>query len=319
MKKMMCITAIITAFMLLVPLAVLGEGSDSEVAVTQTAAVVKTEKKKTDIFKVYNHETKEITEMSADDYIFCVVAAEMPALYNVEAIKAQAVASYTYACYKREENKSKEYDISTDFNTDQSFKTEEKARADWGENAQEYVNKIKNAIKEVSSEKITYKGETILAVYHAVSSGVTYSAEDVWGKKIDYLKSVDSAGDKTAKKYMQTFEFPESELKEKLGSLISKPKDNTPLLGEVKAKENGLVEYVKVYGNKIKGSDIRTALGLASSNFKFEKNDGKYIFTTLGYGHGVGMSQNGANVLANEGKNYKQILKHYYTGTKISK
>lgn len=319
MKKMMCITAIITAFMLLVPLAVLGEGSDSETTVTQVAAVVKTEKKKTDVFKVYNHESKEITQMSADDYIFCVVAAEMPALYDVEAIKAQAVASYTYACYKREENKAKEYDISTDFNADQSFKTEEKARTDWGENADEYVKKIKDAIKEVSGEKITYKGEVILAVYHAVSSGVTYSAEDVWGKKIEYLKSVDSSGDKTAKKYMQTFEFSESDLKEKLSSLVTNPKDNTPLLGEVNAKENGLVEYVKVYGQKVKGSDIRTALGLASSNFKFEKTDGRYIFTTLGYGHGVGMSQNGANVLANEGKNYKQILKHYYEGTKISK
>lgn len=316
---MMCITAIITAFMLLVPLAVFGEGNDGAVTVTQTAAVVKKEKKKTDIFKVYNHETKEITKMSAEDYIFCVVSAEIPALYNVEAIKAQAVASYTYACYKREENKANEYDISTDFNTDQSFKTMEKAREDWGENADEYVNKIKNAIKAVSGEKITYKGNTILSVYHAVSSGITYSAEDVWGKKIEYLKSVDSAGDKTAKKYMQTFEFSESELKEKLSSLISKAKDNTPLLGEITAKENGLVEYVKICGEKIKGSDIRTTLNLASSNFKFEKTDGKYIFTTLGYGHGVGMSQNGANVLASEGKNYKEILKHYYRGTKISK
>lgn len=319
MRKMLGVAAIITAFMLLVPLAVLGEEKVTQENVTQTAVLQNKKEKKGDIFKVYNHETKEITEMSAEDYIFCVVAAEMPALYEVEALKAQAVASYTYACYKREENKDKEYDISTDFNTDQSFKSEEKAREDWGENADLYVEKIKKAIKSVTGQKITYKGETILAVYHAVSCGVTYSAKDVWGKEIKYLQSADSNGDKTAKKYMQTFEFSESELKEKLGTLISKPEDNTPLLGEVKAKGNGLVEYVKVYGQKVKGSDIRTALGLASSNFKFEKNDGKYIFTTLGYGHGVGMSQNGANVLANEGKNYKQILKHYYTGTKISK
>ena len=319
MRKMLGVAAIITAFMLLVPLAVLGEEKVTQENVTQTAVLQNKKEKKGDIFKVYNHETKEITEMSAEDYIFCVVAAEMPALYEVEALKAQAVASYTYACYKREENKGEGYDISTDFNADQSFKSEEKAREDWGENADEYVEKIKKAIKSVTGQKITHKGETILAVYHAVSCGVTYNAKDVWGKEIKYLQSADSNGDKTAKKYMQTFEFSESELKEKLGSLISKPKDNTPILGEVKAKENGLVEYVKVYGQKVKGSDIRTALGLASSNFKFEKNDGKYIFTTLGYGHGVGMSQNGANVLANEGKNYKQILKHYYTGTKISK
>ncbi len=316
MRKMLGIAAIITAFMLLVPLSVLGEGKLTQENIVQTVVLQKEEKE--DIFKVYNHETKEITEMSAEDYIFCVVAAEMPALYEVEALKAQAVASYTYACHKREENKGKEYDISTDFNTDQSFKLEEKAREDWGENADEYVEKIKKAIKSVKGQKITYKGETILAVYHAVSCGVTYSAKDVWGKEIKYLQSTDSKGDKTAKNYMQTFQFAESELEEKLSPLISGKKENTPLLGKMESKENGLVEKVEIYGQKVLGSEIRTALGLASSNFKFEKIDGIYTFTTLGYGHGVGMSQKGADCLAKEGMNYKKILSHYYKGTKIT-
>ena len=318
MKKMLGVAAIITAFMLLVPLAVLGEEKVTQGNVAQTQLLQNNVEKKEDIFKVYNHETKEITEMSADDYIFCVVAAEMPALYEVEAIKAQAVASYTYACYKREENNGKEYDISTDFNTDQSFKSEEKAREDWGENADLYVEKIKKAIKSVTGQKITYKGKTILAVYHAVSCGVTYSAKDVWGKEIKYLQSADSKGDETAKNYMQTFQFKESELAEKLEPLITSKKGNTPLLGQMEIKENGLVESVKIYGQKVSGSEIRTALGLASSNFKFEKVDGIYVFTTLGYGHGVGMSQKGADCLAKEGMNYKKILKHYYTGTAIA-
>ncbi len=318
MKKMLCVTAIITAFMLLVPLAVLGKGKEQKEIAVPTVAVSKNKEKKTDVFKVYNHETKEITEMSAEDYIFCVVAAEMPALYEVEALKAQAVASYTYACYKREENSTNEYDISTDFNADQSFKSIEKARQDWGENADEYVEKIKKAIKSVTGQKITYKGETILAVYHAVSCGVTYSAKDVWGKDIKYLQSTDSKGDRTAKNYMQTFEFNEDELKEKLTPLVSSKKENTPLLGPMTVKENGLVENVKIYGQKVSGSDIRTALGLPSSNFKFEKIDGIYVFTTLGYGHGVGMSQKGADCLAKEGMNYKKILSHYYKGTKIT-
>ena len=318
MRKMLGVAAIITAFMLLVPLAVLGEEKVTQENVTQTAVLQNKKEKKGDIFKVYNHETKEITEMSAEDYIFCVVAAEMPALYEVEALKAQAVASYTYACYKREENKGEGYDISTDFNTDQSFKSEEKAREDWGENADLYVEKIKKAIKSVTGQKITYKGETILAVYHAVSCGVTYSAKDVWGKEIKYLQSVDSNGDKTAKNYMQTFEYDENELKEKLTPLVSRKKENTPLLGQMESKKNGFVESVKIYGQKVSGSDIRTALGLASSNFKFEKIDGIYVFTTLGYGHGVGMSQKGADCLAKEGMNYKKILSHYYKGTKIT-
>lgn len=319
MKKMLGIAAIITAFMLLVPLAVLGEEKVIKENVAQTAVLQNKKEKKEDIFKVYNHQTKEITEMSAEDYIFCVVAAEMPALYEVEALKAQAVAAYTYACYKREENKGEGYDISTDFNADQSFKSEEKAREDWGENADEYVEKIKKAVKSVIGQKITYKGKTILAVYHAVSCGVTYSAKDVWGKEIKYLQSADSEGDKTAKNYMQTFKFKEGELEEKLSPLISGKKENTPLLGQMESKENGLVENVKIYGQKVSGSDIRTALGLASSNFKFEKIDGIYIFTTFGYGHGVGMSQKGADCLAKEGMNYKKILNHYYKGTKITK
>ena len=318
MRKMLGVAAIITAFMLLVPLAVLGEEKVTQENITQTAVLQNKKEKKEDIFKVYNHETKEITEMSAEDYIFCVVAAEMPALYEVEALKAQAVASYTYACYKREENEDKEYDISTDFNTDQSFKTPEKAREDWGENADLYVEKIKKAVKSVIGQKITYKGETILAVYHAVSCGETYSAKDVWGKEIKYLQSVDSKGDKTAKNYMQTFRFEESELIEKLAPLITSKKENTPLLGQMAFKENGLVESVNIYGQKVSGSDIRTALDLASSNFKFEKTDGIYVFTTLGYGHGVGMSQKGADSLAKEGMDYKKILRHYYKGTKIT-
>ena len=318
MKKMLGIAAIITAFMLLVPLAVLGEEKATQENEIQTVVLQNKKEKKEDIFKVYNHETKEITEMSAEDYIFCVVAAEMPALYEVEALKAQAVASYTYACYKREENKGKEYDISTDFNADQSFKTPEKAREDWGENADLYVEKIKKAVKSVIGQKITYKGKTILAVYHAVSCGETYSAKDVWGKEIKYLQSADSKGDETAKNYMQTFQFKESELAEKLEPLITSKKGNTPLLGQMAFKKNGLVESVNIYGQRVSGSDVRTALGLASSNFKFEKIDGIYVFTTLGYGHGVGMSQKGADWLAKEGMNYEKILKHYYKGTAIT-
>ncbi len=317
MKKMMLISVIISAFMLLMPLAVLGQVEKPETEVVETVATIKEENKSKDIFRVFDKASNKTIEMTADDYIFGVVAAEMPALYEIEALKAQAVAAYTYACYKRELNKKADYDITTDFSTDQSYKTEEKAREDWGENAEEYVEKIKSVIKSVSGKCMYYENKPIFAAYHAVSSGKTYSAKDVWGKEIEYLKSVESSGDKESKKYSAVLEFTESQLEEKLSSLIDKKNKNTAILGTIKAKKSGLVDNVKVYGNDISGSEIRSALGLPSSNFEFEKKQGKYIFNCLGYGHGVGMSQHGANYMAKQGYTYKQILSHYYSSITI--
>lgn len=316
MKKMMLISVIISAFMLLMPLAVLGQVKKTETTVAQTVAPIEEKAESSDVFRVLDKTTNKITKMTADDYIFGVVVAEMPALYETEALKAQAVAAYTYACYKRELNEKSDYDITTDFSTDQSFKTEEKAREGWGENGEEYVQKIKSVVKSVSGKCMYYKNKPIFAAYHAVSSGKTYSAKDVWGKEIEYLKSVDSSGDKEAKKYEATLEFTKEELEEKLSDFGSKKKTKE-IIGDIKAKKNGLVESVTIYGSKISGSQIRTALALPSSNFEIEEKDKKYIFNCLGYGHGVGMSQHGANYMAKQGYNYKQILCHYYSGIAI--
>ena len=319
MKKMMYIALIITAIMLLMPLAVLGKGEEKKEIAVETAAPISKPTTKKDIFRVYDTQNKTINQMSAEDYIFGVVAAEMPALYETEALKAQAVASYTYACYKRNINSKKDYDITTDFTTDQSFKTEEKARADWGEKADEYTKKLKSIINSVKGETICYKNEPILAVYHAVSSGTTYSAKDVWGKEIKYLQSVSSEGDRLADNYTVVLEFSESDLKEKLLPLVSKQKENMALLSNIVTKDNGLVESIKIAGEKVDGSKIRSALNLPSTNFSFEKTQGNYIFTCLGYGHGVGMSQKGADYMAKQGYNYKEILSHYYINTSVKK
>ncbi len=317
MKKMMCIGAVISAFMLLMPLSALSVEEKVEPPTLETVAPIQKAEDEKNIFRVLNKETGEVSEMEAREYIFGVVAAEMPALYEDEALKAQAVASYTYAYCKRQQNAQKEYDITTDFNTDQSFKTREKAISDWGEKGEEYANKIQAAVDGVEGQLITYKNEPILAVYHAVSSGQTYSAKDVWGQNYDYLQSVSSSGDKLANKYMNVLEFSEDELSQKLKAVADKKDSKSPIIGEIKHKNNGLINTVKVYGEKISGSDFRSALGLDSTNFTFEKKSGKYIFTCYGYGHGVGMSQNGANYMAKQGYSYAQILSHYYQGTKI--
>lgn len=161
-----------------------------------------------------------LTEISADDYIFGVVAAEMPALYETEALKAQAVAAYTFACVKKAENAGKSYDLTSDPAVDQSFITREKAKEKWGDKADEYSAKIENAVKSVKDYMITCGGTPILAVYHAISSGKTEDCKEVWGKDIPYLKPVSSEGDKLAPSYLSSAEFTAEVLKQKLSEDI---------------------------------------------------------------------------------------------------
>ena len=154
MKKMIIIVAIISALMVALPVTVVKK-SDFKEKNTQSAigtSISQNATNKKDYFRVYDKKSDSITVMSADDYIFGVVSAEMPALYHTEALKAQAVAAYTYACYKRNQNKDKKYDITTDYTVDQSFKSYNQACDDWGKNADEYAKKIKEAVKFVSGQ-----------------------------------------------------------------------------------------------------------------------------------------------------------------------
>ncbi len=319
MKKIIWITFIIAAVMLLMPLSVLGNQP-------QIIDVVKTEKdqiketvKPSDTFRLYDPETKEITEISREEYIFGVVAAEMPALYEKEALKAQAVAAYTYACYNREMNKDSKYDLSTDPSNSQCFITKTAAEEKWGSKAEEYMEKIKTVIKETDDYVIKYDGEIILAVYHAISSGKTEESENVWSKDYPYLKSVNSKWDKDSENYKETVSFTTEQLKEKLGDDIKWGKKAKDYFGKRVLTDSGYVKEIIVCGSKISGTDIRKSLDLRSACFDVKFQDDKFIFTTYGYGHGVGMSQNGANELAKKGKDFKEILLHYYTDCSVEK
>ncbi len=260
-------------------------------------------------------ESGEIRAFSLEDYLFGVVSAEMPALYENEALKAQAVASYTYFLSKR--GLSTEYDITDDFTVDQAFITAEKAREKWGEGADEYENKIRSAVRSVMGQKITYNGEIISAVYHAISGGRTENATDIWGGDYAYLVSVDSSWDKLATGYLSNASFTADEIKTKLSPLVTVTDTSVNCFGEMTKTSAGGVKTVTVAGQQVSGSDVRLALGLKSADFDVSFADGKYIFTVRGYGHGIGMSQNGANYLAQQGKTYREILKYYYTGCEV--
>ncbi len=321
MKKIISISVIIALVMLLAPISALDLPQNVTTVTTIEGAEKQPELKDavTEYFKVYSPETKKITEMAADDYIFGVVAAEMPALYNEEALKAQAVAAYTYACVRRANNSGQNYDITTDYNVDQSFVDESKLKEKWGEKTQEYVAKIKKAVADVSGYMITYDGKPITAVYHAISSGKTENCENVWGKALPYLKSVESKGDKEAENYKTQVSFTFEELKEKLKSEFDTESIKEITLEISEKTDVGTVKKLKVSDFECSGATLRNLLDLRSTCFDVTKTETGYTFTVYGYGHGVGMSQTGANYMAGEGKSFEEILTHYYTGCKVEK
>ncbi len=319
MKKILLITFIISAFMLLLPLGAVTTSSKSIQATTIKTDEIKTSITQSTSFKVLDTATNTITEMTAKDYIFGVVAAEMPALYETEALKAQAVAAYTFACCRKVENSEKEYDITNDHTTDQSFITEEQARIRWGDKANEYINKIKGAVEDTADYMITYNGKPITAVYHAISSGKTESSKDIWNFELEYLTAVSSEGDKLATNYISEASFTAEELKQKLSDSVEFSGEPKDFFTNITRTDSGSVKSIMVCSQELTGSKLREKLELRSSNFSVNFADDKFTFTVYGYGHGVGMRQNGANFIAKQGSNFKEILRHYYKSCKIEK
>ena len=315
MKNTVYIALSLTFILLVLPLISLS-ADKKEMPAKKTAAVYTAAKIKTEDFALLISETDEVIKISAEDYIFGVVAAEMPALYEEEALKAQAVAAYSFAVRRKSENRDKDYDISTDSRTDQAYISESAAAEKWGENAEIYKSKIRNAVKSVLGETVNYKGEVALTLYHAISSGKTESAQAVWGGDIKYLCSVDSVFDKLSPDYLSTVELNGDELSKKLGGEFN----FSSSAQDIKISEQtdiGTVKSLKICGKDFSGDDLREKLNLRSANFTVDYKDGKYVFCVKGYGHGVGMSQYGANYMAKQGADYIEILEHYYKGATV--
>lgn len=251
--------------------------------------------------------TGEIKNIELEDYIVGVVAGEMPASFNEEALKAQAIASRTYAMYKMK-NSNGTYDLVTD-KTNQVYITEDKMKSLWQENFDYYFEKIKKAVYDTKDLIMTYNGDIILSLYFARSNGKTEDAIAVFGSNEEYLKSVES---------------PEENLTSEV--TISKDKFCNKLniscdainISNVLKSSSGRINSLNINGKTFKGTEIRTLFDLKSTDFDISIGS-EIKFVTKGYGHGVGMSQYGANKLAQNGKNYEEILKHYYQNINIEK
>lgn len=249
-----------------------------------------------------------VIQTSLEDYVIGVVGAEMPAEFNTEALKAQAVAARTYALKKTSSGGTISATIS-----DQAYNTVNELKAKWGNSFNKYYEKIKNAVSATKGQVLTYNGAYIEALFFSTSNGRTEDSVNVWGNSFAYLKSVDSPWDTSERSYNGSKTLSISEINKKLGVNISSVNDIV-----IKSKTAGNRVKEVTFGDKsFSGVKVRTALGLRSADFDVSQNGNNIVFSTRGYGHGVGLSQYGANGMAKAGYSYKQILTHYYTGVSL--
>ena len=257
----------------------------------------------------------QVQVLNLEDYLIGVVSSEIPASFEEEAIKAQTVAARTYALKQIENKKNLSYDVTDDTRT-QVYQTDEQLREKWQSNYDTYINKIKKCIKETEGEYVTYNNELIYALFFSTSNGKTEDNKNVFGKDLPYLKVVDSSFDETETSGFTSIKtLSLSDFYNKLGLDY---KENLNVTNEIRT-ESGRISSIKINGIEFKGRDFQNKLSLRSNDFKIEKKEGNVLITTKGFGHGVGMSQYGANALAKQNKTYEEILKYYYQGTEIQK
>ena len=246
-----------------------------------------------------------------EEYIIGVVAGEMPASFNMEALKAQAVASRTYAMYKMKNLNN--YVLSTTIN-DQVYLNIEQMKSKWGNDFDYYYNRVKSAVDATKGQVITYNDNLIIAYYFAISNGYTDNATNVFNENKSYLVSVDSKWDRNYSFYSSTRTMIKANFCSKLG--ISCDAIN---ITNVSRDTNHYVRNITINGKTFSGREVFNKLGLKSHDFEINVNADNIIIKTLGFGHGVGMSQYGAQGMAKDGYTYENILKHYYQNTEISK
>lgn len=246
-----------------------------------------------------------------ENYIIGVVAAEMPVTFCTEALKAQAVAARTY-CIK---NSSDINNINPN-EIYQAYYSIDELKKKWGENFNLYYEKIKNAVLSTKSLIMTYDGKTITAVFHSMSGGVTEDSKNIWGTYVPYLVSKSSSIEENAPNFITKVILSHEDFKNKLSPYY---KDITAKDFKITGKSRaGYVKKVLIGNVETTGEMIRKIFSLRSSCFDFFYDDKKIVFTVRGYGHGVGMSQYGAEFMAQSGKKYDEILKYYYTGVEIN-
>ncbi|MGN0985702.1 MAG: stage II sporulation protein D [Candidatus Enterenecus sp.] len=267
-------------------------------------------------------EDGQVEALTMDEYLWRVVAAEMPASFEPEALKAQAVCARTYCLWKMSAGRhsGEGADVCDDSACCQAYTTREEAAERWGDAAETYAAKIAAAVADTDGQVLTYEGEPIQAAFFSSSTAATEDAAEVWGSSLPYLVSVDSPEGDEVPNYRSTVTLTAEELKELVmaaypGADLSG--DPSGWITDTSYTASGRVAEMDVGGITLSGGGARALFSLRSACFTVEEAEGVFTFSVIGYGHGVGMSQYGANAMAKEGSTWQEIVTHYYTGVEI--
>lgn len=335
LKTIIIMTLIIIFIMILLPIIFLGDNSNSSNSLSsfnlKDDNIVKASGLSFPVngkVKLYRREKNVVEELDLEEYVKGVVSSEMPANFDEEALKAQAVAARTYYMNKRinpcKDAKIKGAEICDSTNC-QVYMDKEERMSKWSkDDGESNWNKISEAVESTKGEVLTYDGVVLeYPQFFAVSSGKTEDAVDVFAMNIPYLKSIDSKGEEIAPKFESTLSISLDEFVDKIKSQykdIVLSKDNIEDSIKIQSyTKGGGVKEIKVGNKNISGIEFRKILNLNSTNFTISFKNNNIVFLCKGYGHGVGMSQWGANAMAKNGSKYNDILKYYYSGIEIEK
>lgn len=272
--------------------------------------------------KLLHADTNEIEEVPLDTYICNVISAEMPVDFEKEALKAQAIVARTYTIYKIKNKKHDNADICDNSSCCQAWISKQDRLDRWDGDKEAKWNKIEEAVKETQGKIITYENTPINAFFHSNSGGKTELPVDVWGggSNMPYLQVVETSGEDGYTQYNSELELTNEELLEKLKGKyadIGIDFNNEDDIKILEYTSSGRVKTIKFGNHQISGTEARSILGLRSTNFNIVKEEGKIKFIVTGYGHGVGMSQTGADSMAKNGSTSEEIIKHFYVGVEI--
>lgn len=314
--RLVMFCAVTIAFL---PFAILNKEINMQGISVQTPATTSaTPQENIDTVSVFRSNAKETVEIKFFEYVCGSVAAEMPLSYHEEALKAQAVACYTNALRLKKESEES-YHISDDSSVHQGYLTQEQRQEKWGGDYEKYEAKLESIVKSVENQAIYYDDALCVAAFHAICSGKTESAENIWGQKVPYLISVKSNGDNLSPQYSTELVFDKEDFlkySEKIG-ITENVSSLKNIIKITKTSKAGTVLKATIKNKEFTGEEIRKAFGLRSSAFTVKTTKTALTFNVTGYGHGVGMSQYGADFMARQGSSYEEILKHYYKGVEI--
>lgn len=320
MKKFLSFILISAFAIIIFPVALMKDSINPEgnTPTSQTSTAEETESSNT--LTVFRSTDQTNIELDFFEYVCGSVAAEMPLSYHEEALKAQAIACYTNALrLKALSDTSSEYHITDDSSVHQGYLNREQREEKWGDDFKKYEAKLESIVKSVEGLAIYYEDELCVAAFHAISAGKTESAENIWGEKVPYLTSVKSSGDNLSPQYSSVVAFEKDDFIE-ISKELTGSKNIKSLKGIIEITEkskSGTALKVMLNKKSFTGEEIRKAFSLRSPVFTIKITEKTVTFNVTGYGHGVGMSQYGADFMARQGSIYEEIIKHYYKGVEI--